>query len=98
MTSRCHDAEKLSSKQMRIPFQMASLSITSLFSFFEETKSIRKGENHYKSDHVEYFAYQQGVLRGEVHASMKKKVYKVTVSLALIFSFFAMSSTRVIIS
>lgn len=60
---------------------MASLSIASLISFFsEEKKSIRKGENHYKSDHVESLLYQQGVLRGEVHASMKKKVYKVTVS------------------
>ena len=60
---------------------MASLSIASLISFFlEEKKSIRKGENHYKSDHVESLLYQQGVLRGEVHASMKKKVYKLTVS------------------
>ena len=62
---------------------MASLSIASLLSFFsEETKSIKKGEKHYKSEHVEAFTYQQGVLRGEVHASMKKKVYKVTVSKA----------------
>ena len=65
---------------------MTSLGIASLFSFFsEETKSIRKGENHYKSGHVESFVYQQGVLRGEVHASMKKKVYKVTVSSVLYF-------------
>ena len=62
-------------------FKMATLSIGSLLSFFsEEKKSIQKGENHYRSDHVEAFSYQQGVLRGEVHASMKKKVYKVTVS------------------
>lgn len=60
---------------------MATLSIASLFSFFsEEKKSIKKGENHFKSDHIEAFTYQQGVLRGEVHASMKQKVYKVTVS------------------
>ena len=59
---------------------MALLSIASLISFFSEKKSIRKGGNHYKSDHVESLSYQQGVLRGEVHASMKKKVYKVTVS------------------
>ena len=64
---------------------MASLGIASLFSFFsEETKSIRKGENHYKSGHVESFVHQQGVLRGEVHASMKKKVYKVTVIVLLL--------------
>ena len=61
---------------------MASLSIASLVTFFsEEKKSIERGENHFKSDHIESFDYQQGVLRGEVHASMKKKVYKVTVSL-----------------
>ena len=60
---------------------MATLSIASLLSFFsDEKKSIKKGENHFHSDHVEAFNYQQGVLRGEVHASMKKKVYKVTVS------------------
>ncbi|KAM7440298.1 hypothetical protein ABFA07_010407 [Porites harrisoni] len=61
---------------------MATLSIASLLSFFsDEKKSIKKGENHFNSDHVEAFSYQQGVLRGEVHASMKKKVYKVTIYL-----------------
>ena len=61
---------------------MASLSIASLITFFsEEKKLIKQGENHYKSDHIESFDYQQGVLRGQVHASMKKKVYKVMVSL-----------------
>ena len=64
-----------------VPFKMATLSIASLLSFFsEEKKSIQKGENHDKSDHVEAFSYRQGILRGEVHVSMKKKVYKVTVS------------------
>lgn len=67
--------------KQHIPDKMASLSITSLiYSFSEEKKSIRKGENHYKSDHVESLSYQQGVLRGEVHARVKKKVYKVTMS------------------
>ncbi|XP_068685847.1 uncharacterized protein [Montipora foliosa] len=61
---------------------MATLSIASLLSFFsDEKKSIKKGENHFHSDHVEAFNYQQGVLRGEVHASMKKKVYTVTIYL-----------------
>ena len=60
---------------------MATLSIASLLSFFsDEKKSIKKGENHFHSDHVEALNYQQRVLRGEVQASMKKKVYKVTVS------------------
>ena len=55
---------------------MASLSIASLISFFaEEKKLIEQGEIHYKSDHIEAFTYHQGVLRGGVHASMKKKVF-----------------------
>ena len=66
---------------------MAALSITSLLSFFEEeTKSIKKGENHFKSSHIESFAYSDGVIRGRVHASMKKKVYKVTVCKHLLVS------------
>ena len=73
---------KYSVPNKRTPvFKMASLTIASLLSFFaEEKKSIERGENHYKSDHIESVTYNQGVLRGEVHASMKKKVYKVTVS------------------
>ena len=71
----------LKSQQTRISFKMATLSIASLLSFFlEEKKSIKKAENHFRSDHIEAFTYQQGFLRGEVHASMKQKVYKVTVS------------------
>ena len=59
---------------------MASLSIAALISFFaEEKKSIERGENHYRSEHIESFSYHQGILRGEVQASMKKKVYRVTV-------------------
>ena len=62
--------------------KMALLSIVALISFVaEEKKSIERGENHYRSEHIESFNYHQCVLRGEVHASMKKKVYKVTVSL-----------------
>jgi len=50
-----------------------SLSISSLIAFFsDEKKSIKRGENHYKSDHIKSFNYQQGALRVEVHASMKK--------------------------
>ena len=53
---------------------MAQLSISSLLSFFkDEENSIDKGENHYRSNHVESFAYIPGVLRGQVHASMKNK-------------------------
>ena len=64
---------------------MASLSIASLISFFaEEKKSIERGENHYRFEYIESFTYHQGVLRGEVQASMKQKVYEVTVSLELL--------------
>jgi len=59
---------------------MAVLPISSLLSFFEnENKSVSRGENHFKSNHVESFNVIQGVLKGQVHTSMKKKVYNVTV-------------------
>ena len=60
---------------------MAAVTIGSLVSFFaEEKRSITRGENHYRSDHVESFAYADGVIGGTVHASMKNKSYNVTVS------------------
>ena len=59
---------------------MAAVTIGSLVSFFaEEKRSITRGENH-RSDHVESFAYADGVIGGTVHASMKNKSYNVTVS------------------
>ena len=55
---------------------MASLSIAALVSYFSgEHKSLDRGENHYKSDHVQSFS-----LRGEIHASKRNEAYKVTVS------------------
>ena len=34
-------------------------------SFFSgEPKSIKRGENHYKSDHIESFQYSNGMIRG----------------------------------
>lgn len=59
------------------------------FAYFEdEKKSIAKGENHVKSDHIECFMYNQGILRGKVHASMRSKVYEVTVrKLSCMFMF-----------
>ena len=60
---------------------MAAITISALTSFFSgERKSIECGENHYKSDHVESFQYSNGIIRGLVHATMKEKSYKVTVS------------------
>ncbi|KAK3748344.1 hypothetical protein QZH41_011024 [Actinostola sp. cb2023] len=59
---------------------MAAISIFALTTFFSnEPKSISRGENHYKSGHIESFSYSDGVLRGSVYASMKNKSYKVTV-------------------
>ncbi|XP_022805763.1 uncharacterized protein LOC111342904 [Stylophora pistillata] len=61
---------------------MASLPICSLVSFFSgERKSLDRGENHFKSDHVQSFIYSRGVIKGEVQASMKNKDYKVTIYL-----------------
>ena len=60
---------------------MAVLTVASLLSLFEnENKSVSRGENHFKSNHVESFSASQDVLNGQVNASMKKKVYNVTVS------------------
>ena len=60
---------------------MAAITISALTSVFsDEPKSINRGENHYKSGHVESFYYSDGIIRGSVHASsMKDKSYKVTV-------------------
>ena len=81
MTSRYHGHDLSGSKQRTIGTNMAAISITALTSFFSgESKSIERGENHYKSDHIEYFQYSNGIIRGLVHASMKEKSYKVTVS------------------
>ena len=60
---------------------MAAVTIVSLVSFFaEEKRSIERSENHYRSDHVESFAYADAVIKGTVHASMKNKSYNVMVS------------------
>ena len=60
---------------------MAAISISALTSFFcDEPSRIQRGENHYKSGHVESCKYSDGIIRGSVQASMKKKSYKVTVS------------------
>lgn len=60
-----------------------ALSISSILNFFKnETRSISRGENHYKFNHINSFTC---ILRGKVQASIKK-VYDVTVSTVL-FSF-----------
>lgn len=63
---------------------MAAISISSLTSFFsDESSRIQRGENHYKSGHIESCYYSDGIIRGSVQASMKNKSYKVTVSKTL---------------
>ena len=60
---------------------MVGITISSLVSYFSgEEKSIKRGENHYKSDHVLTFSYSSGVMMGKVKASMKDTVYKTTLS------------------
>ena len=57
---------------------MAVLSIPALLFFFSDNqKSIKRGENHYKSNHIETFVYDQNYIMGKVHASMKNKIYNV---------------------
>ena len=48
-----------------------------------ENKTVSRGEYHFKSDNVESFSASQGVFKGQVHASMKKVVYNVTISGAI---------------
>ena len=54
---------------------MAAIRISALTSFFSgEPKSINRGENHYKSGHIESFHYSNGIIRGSVHASIEEQV------------------------
>ena len=58
-----------------------AVTIASLLSFFEnENKSVLRGEYRFKSNNVESFSASQGVFKGQVHASMEKIVYNVTIS------------------
>lgn len=60
---------------------MASLSIAALFTFYvNESKSVSRGENHFKSEHVLSCSYFEGLITGKVRASMKNKEYSVRVS------------------
>ena len=54
---------------------MAALSIISVVPFFGKSwKSLTRGENHYKRNPWTVLR-----IRGEIHASMKSKVYNVMV-------------------
>ena len=46
---------------------MAVVKMATLLSFFEnENKSVSRGENHFKSNHVESSSASQDVLKGQV--------------------------------
>ena len=57
-----------------------SVSVFDIMSFFkEEEKSVTRGENHFKSGHVEQCLYAGGQII-IVKASMRDKLYRVSVS------------------
>ena len=47
--------------------------------FSGEQKLLDRGENHYRSDHVQSFTYSVRITGGEIQASMKNKNYKAAV-------------------
>ena len=58
-----------------------AVSIFDIMSFFkDEDKSVKRGENHFKSGHVEKCTYSDGQLNGLVRASMRNRLYQVSVS------------------
>ena len=58
-----------------------SVSVFDIMSFFnKEEKSVKRGENHFKSGHVEQCFYADGHITGLVKASMRDKLYRVSVS------------------
>ena len=81
VTSRFHGNQIFSSKQTYVKQDGGAVTIASLLSCFEnENKSVLRGGYRFKSNNVESFSARQGVFKGQVHASMKKIVYNVTIS------------------
>jgi len=59
-----------------------AVSLVHLTTFFQgEDKSLKHGENQYRSGHVEGFSYASGEMVGVVHASRREQRYKVSVSI-----------------
>ena len=51
-----------------------AISLLHFTAFFQgEDNSIERGENHYKSGHVESFSYADGEIVGLVHASRRER-------------------------
>lgn len=66
------------------------LKICNIIEFFEgEKKTIQRGENALESSHVKTMQFDAdlSIIRGEIHASMKDKIYNVMVGLMLFFDF-----------
>lgn len=59
-----------------------------IYEFFEgEVKLIKRGENAYESNHVErYYFNGDSHIDGQVHASMKDRIYNVEASIVYSYS------------
>jgi len=58
------------------------IKISSILSFIDDTKIFSKGENSFECGYVVNFNYLHdvGILSGQVHASMKNRLYDVKVN------------------
>lgn len=59
------------------------VKLHAIYEFFaDEIKLVKRGENAYESKHVEnYFFDGESHIDGQVHASMKDKIYNVEASI-----------------
>ena len=58
-----------------------AVSVYNIMTFFKgEEKSVNRGQNHFKSGHVEQCIYTKGQINGVVRASMRDRLYQVSVS------------------
>ena len=79
--SRFHGNQNFSSKRTLVKQDGGAVTIASLLSFLENVnKSVSRGEYHFKLHNVESFSASQGVFKRQVHASIKKIMYNVTIS------------------
>jgi len=67
---------------------MASIiKIHKIIEFISDPKVIAKGWNHFESGNVYTCNFVLGILKGNVHSSMKTKLYDVEVNLVFIYWF-----------
>jgi hypothetical protein len=60
---------------------MASIIKIHKIEFISDSKIIGKGENHYESGNVHTCNFVLGILKGNVHSSMKNKFNNVEVNI-----------------